>query len=148
MEPWNWTTPNCHFELVAHNGNVTRILQLSRVKYEDTFSKASNRLVKNGNAFCLPHRHSQTYTFVERILGTPNYLRFRKYMHDMRSRTIQLNRLTETWKHKDGNITHRFKQLGGIPKVTYHEEHDYRWTASVVFQITKDTREKEIIGNA
>lgn len=144
MEPWNWETPNCHFELSANNGNVTRILQITRVKYDANTSKASNRLITNGSAFHLPHRHSQTFMFVERILGTPNYLKFRDYMHDMRSKVVQLNMLRETWKHKDGNIVKKYKQVGGIAKVAYSEAHDYRWDASVTYQITKDAREKDV----
>lgn len=145
MEPWNWETPNCHFELSANNGNVTRILRISRIKYDDTTTKASNRLVTNGSAFTLPHRHSQTYTFVERILGTPNYLQFRDYMHDMRSKIVQIERVREKWRHPDGDIVKKYKQVGGIAKVHYTEEHDYRWVASITFQITKDAREKDII---
>ena len=144
MEPWHWKPNKEQFTLEATRDGVKRIVKVYRLKYDDITTIASNRLVKNGNAMMLPHRHSKTYTFVNSLLGG-QYKSFRKFLYEMRHSTVIYRRPQEYWKHPDGDITATRSAAGGITSVSFQETSDARHIASIRYQISKDSVDTQII---
>ncbi len=144
LEPWHWKPARDEFTLEAVRDGVKRILKVTRPAYDDRTSIASNRLVKGGNAMMLPHRHSKSYTFVNRLLGK-DYKNYRKCLHEMRYSTVIFKKPRENWKHPDGLIRKTRTASGGISSTSFQETSDARHVVNITYQIVKDSTDAEIL---